>query len=187
MPTGAKGSTYEYYLTEEDMKGDLDMIPLEWLLPNVEVYEQLEEDDEDKDMDFVNLYKSADDAGDISEGSDDGVTVKMWRLSRDTAENCFPASIQEIEEPLLGWARTRKDFFSYPEEQNKKIQGILSKRRGFLAGNTRLLVDLAAVREDALEERINFVQLDNIDRKMDRLTLLNVATQQFLRCVNKES
>ena len=65
--------TTEYQLTEEDMKGDLDMTvredeldekgrPLinwvkrvEWLLPNAEVYEEWEEDEEDEDVDFIDL------------------------------------------------------------------------------------------------------------------------------------
>ena len=58
MPIGGEDSTYEYRLTEQDMEGDLDMTvredvldqkgrtlidwvkPVEWLLPNAEVYEE---------------------------------------------------------------------------------------------------------------------------------------------------
>jgi len=57
MPMGGDDSTSEYRLTEKDMEGDLDMTvreeeldeecrplidwvrPVEWLLPNAEVYE----------------------------------------------------------------------------------------------------------------------------------------------------
>jgi len=30
--------------------------PVEWLLPNAEVYEEWEEDEEDEDVDFIDLY-----------------------------------------------------------------------------------------------------------------------------------
>jgi len=67
MPIGGDDGTCEYRLTEEDMEGDLDMTvredeldekgrplidwvnPVEWLLPNAEVYgeEEIEEDDDE--------------------------------------------------------------------------------------------------------------------------------------------
>jgi len=60
-------------LTEEDREGDLDITvredeldekarplidwvkPVEWLLPNTEVYEEWEENEEDEDVDFIDL------------------------------------------------------------------------------------------------------------------------------------
>jgi len=71
------------------MEGDLDMTvredeldetgrplidwvkPVEWLLPNVEVYEDWEEDEEDEEVDFSNLYESGDKGGNGSEDSDE--------------------------------------------------------------------------------------------------------------------
>ncbi|RPA88739.1 hypothetical protein L873DRAFT_1824119 [Choiromyces venosus 120613-1] len=81
---------------------------------------------------------------------------------------------------------TPKDFFTSPEEQQDSIEHIVSKRRRFLAGNARLLVDLeAATREDAAEQGINLEEMDKIDREMDRLALLNMASQQFPRHIKK--
>ncbi|KAG0128949.1 hypothetical protein HOY82DRAFT_541140 [Tuber indicum] len=108
-------------------------------------------------------------------------------LYGEEAENHFRASTQEIGEWLLGQAMTPKDFFTSPEEQQNNIQHIVSKRRRFLARNARLLVDLeAAAREDDLEQGINLEEMDDIDREMDRLALLNMASQQFPRRVKKE-
>jgi len=71
------------------MEGDLDMTvredelhengrplidwvkPVEWLLPNAEIYEEWEEDAEDEDVEFIDLYESADEGGNGSEGSDE--------------------------------------------------------------------------------------------------------------------
>jgi hypothetical protein len=89
VPIGEEDGTSEYRLTEEDMEGDLDMTvredeldekgrplidwvkPVEWLLPNAEVYEEWEEDEEDEDVDFIDLYESGDEDGNGSEGSDE--------------------------------------------------------------------------------------------------------------------
>jgi len=88
MPIRGEDSTCEYRLTEEDMEGDLDMTvgedelnekarplidcvkPVEWLLPNAEVYEEWEEDEEDAEGDFIDLYVSGDEGGNGSEDSD---------------------------------------------------------------------------------------------------------------------
>ena len=88
MPIGGEDSTSEYRLTEEDMEGYLDMTvredereetcrplidwvkPVEWLLPNAEVYEEWEKYEEDEDVDFVDLYESGDEGGNGSEDSD---------------------------------------------------------------------------------------------------------------------
>ncbi len=89
MPIGGEDRTSEYRLTEEDMAGDLDMTvredeldakgrplidwvkPVEWLLPNSEVYEEWEEDEEDADVDFIDLYESGDEGGNDSEDFDE--------------------------------------------------------------------------------------------------------------------
>ena len=89
MPIGGEDSTSEYRLTEEDMEGDLDMTvredeldekcsplidwvkPVEWLLPNAEVYEEWEQDEEDEDVDFIDQYESGDEGGNGSEDSDE--------------------------------------------------------------------------------------------------------------------
>jgi len=89
MPIGGEDSTSEYRLTEEDMEGDLDMPvredepdekgrplidwvkPVEWLLPNAEVYEEWEEDEEDEHVDFIDLYESGDEGGNSSGDSNE--------------------------------------------------------------------------------------------------------------------
>jgi len=89
MTTGGEDHTSEFRLTVEDMEGDLDMTvredeldekgrplidwvkPVEWLLPNAEVYEEWEEDEEDQDVDFIDLYESDKEDGNSSENSDE--------------------------------------------------------------------------------------------------------------------
>jgi hypothetical protein len=111
----------------------------------------------------------------------------MMEMRRDFDENRFRASTQEIGERLLGRAMTPKDFFSSPEDQQGSIQQIVSKRKRFLAGNARLIVDLeAAAREDAAEQGINLEEMDEIDREMDRLALLNMANMRFSKRVKQE-
>ena len=81
MPIGGDDCTSGYRLTEEDMEGDLDMTvredefdekrrplidwvkPVECLLPNAEVYKEWEEDEEDQDVDFIDIYESGDEGG----------------------------------------------------------------------------------------------------------------------------
>jgi len=81
MPICRDDGTSEYRLMEEDMEGDLDMTvredeldegvrplidwvkPVEWLLPNAEVYQEGEEHEEDEDVDFIDLYESCDEGG----------------------------------------------------------------------------------------------------------------------------
>ena len=88
MTTGGEDPTSEYRLTAEDMEGDLDTTvwqeeldekgrplidwvkPVEWLLPNPEVHEEWEED-EDQDVDFIDLYESGEEDGNGLEDSDE--------------------------------------------------------------------------------------------------------------------
>ena len=167
--------------------------PVEWLLPNAEVYKEWKEDDKNGDVDFIELYESEDENGDGSEDSDDvygeeeneedeegiedieegeeeadedidmtgagetsGLGFGRRRGDVDTAdsassslglyseaaENRFRASIQEIGERLLGRAMTPKDLLTSPEEQQDYIKYIITKRKRFLAGNARLIIDL---------------------------------------------
>ena len=60
------------------------------------------------------------------------------------AEHHFRASTQEIGERLLGWAMTPKDFFTSLEDEQDSIENIVTKRKGFLAENARLIIDLEA-------------------------------------------
>jgi len=89
MPISGENCTSEYRLTEKDMEGDLDLTvredelsekgrpsidwvkPVEWLLPNAEVYEEREEDEEDEDVDFIDLYESGDEGGNSLEDSEE--------------------------------------------------------------------------------------------------------------------
>jgi len=239
MPISRENNTSEYRLMEEDMEGDLDIMVqedeldekgrhlidwvkhVEWLVPNVEVYKEWEEDADDEDVDFINIYESGDEGGngpedsdevcgaeEIDEDDDEDVESEQedvegrqedvegeqeelkggeegdqdvhmtdegetsgtgWgsrrcdlvrpdsasssgRLYGDEAENRFRASKQEIRERLLGQAMTRKDFFTSPEDQQDSIEKIVSKRKPFLVGNARLIIDLdAAPREDTEE------------------------------------
>lgn len=64
--------------------------PVEWPLPNAEVYEEWEEDDENGDVDFIDLYESEDDNGNGSEYSDD--------VYREEENDENKEGIEEIEE-----------------------------------------------------------------------------------------
>ncbi|PUU80227.1 hypothetical protein B9Z19DRAFT_1063619 [Tuber borchii] len=95
MPTGSEDRTSEYLLTVEDMEGDLNITvrkdeldekgrllidlvkPLEWVLPNAEVYEEWEEDEEDQDVDFIDLYESDKEDNNSSEDSDEIYSEEM--------------------------------------------------------------------------------------------------------------
>ncbi|KAG0638460.1 hypothetical protein HOY80DRAFT_1078262 [Tuber brumale] len=106
---------------------------------------------------------------------------------RDSDENRFRASMQEIGEHLLGQAMTPKDFFSCLEDQQDSIVHIVTKRKWFLAGNARLIVDLeATARKDAAEQGINLEEMDEIDCEMDWLVLLNMANMRFTKRVKQE-
>jgi len=101
-------------------------------------------------------------------------------LYGDAAEYRFRASTQEIGERLFGRAMTPKDFFTSPEDQQDSIENIVTKRKRFLAGNARLIIDHeAAAREEAEEQGIDIEEMDRIDREMDRQALLNMASQHF--------
>ncbi len=105
----------------------------------------------------------------------------------DAGEHRFRASTQEIGERLLGRAMTPKDFFTSPEDQQDSIENIVTKRKRFLAGNARLIIDLeAAAREDAEEQGIDLQEMDRIDHEMDRRALLNMASQHFPHRVKQE-
>jgi len=87
MPIGGDDGAPEYRLTEEDMECDWDMLvqeyeldekgrplidwvkPVDWLLPNAEVYKEWEEDEEDEDVNFIDLYEPGDKGDNGSEDS----------------------------------------------------------------------------------------------------------------------
>jgi len=216
--------------------------PVEWLLPNAEVYQEWDEDEEDEDIDCIDLYESGNEGGNGLEDSDEvyreeeideddkedvegeqddmegeqeeveggeggvddvymteegetsgsGWGSRMRHLGRpdsassscglygDVAEHRFRASTHEIRERLLGRAMTPKDFFTSREDQQNSIENIVTKRKRFLAGNARLIIDLeAAAREDAEEQGIDIEEIDRIDREMNRQALINMASQHF--------
>jgi len=79
------------------------------------------------------------------------------------------------------------DVFTNPEDQQDSIENIVTKRKRFLAGNARLVINLeAAAREDAEQQGIDIEEMDRIDREMDRQALLNMASQHFPHCVKHE-
>ena len=97
----------------------------------------------------------------------------------------FHANTQACGEWLLGWAMTAKDFFTSPEDQQDSIKTIVTKRKGFVAGNPSLIIDIeAATREEAEEQGIDIEAMDRIDSEIDRQAFLNIASQDFLHCVN---
>jgi len=108
-------------------------------------------------------------------------------LYGDAAEHGFRASTQVIGERLLGRGMTPKDFLTSLEDQRDSIENIVTKRKRFLAGNARLIIDLqAAAREDAEEQGIDIEEMDRIDREMDRQAVLNMASEHFPHRVKQE-
>jgi len=121
MPIGAEDSTSEYRLTEEDMEGDLDMPvredeldekgrplidwvkPVEWLLPNAEVYEEWEEDEEDEDGDFIDLYESGDEGGNGSEDSDEVYGEEEIDEEDEEDVEGEQEDVEGEQEDLEGW------------------------------------------------------------------------------------
>jgi len=82
---------------------------------------------------------------------------------------------------------TPKDDFTSLEDQQDSIENIVTKRKRFLAGNARLIIDLeAAGREHAGEQGIDIEEMDRIDREIDRQTLLNMTSQHFPHSVKQE-
>ena len=108
-------------------------------------------------------------------------------LYGDAADHCFSASTQQIGQRLLGRAMTPKDFFTSPEDQQDRIENIVTKRKCFLAGNSRLIIDLeAAAREDAEVQGIDIEEIDRIDSEIDRQALLNMPSQHFPHRVKQD-
>jgi len=120
MPIGGEDSTSEYRLTEKDREGDLDMTvredeldekdrplinwvkPVEWLLPNAEVYEEWEEDEEDEDVDFIDRYESRDEGGNGSEDSDE--VYGEEEIDEDDEED-----VEGEQEEVEGWEECDDD------------------------------------------------------------------------------
>jgi len=126
MPIGADDATSEYRLMEEDMEGDLNMTvwedeldekgrplidwgkPVEWLLPNAEVYEEWEEDEEDEDVDFIDLYVSGDKGGNGSEDSDE--VYGEEEIDEDDHED-----VEGEQEDVEGWEEGDDDVHMIDE------------------------------------------------------------------------
>jgi len=88
IPISGDHGSSEDRLTKQDMEGDLKMTvrederdekggplihgvkPLEWFLPNVEVYGEWEGDEQDDDVDIIDLYVAGDEGGNGSDNSD---------------------------------------------------------------------------------------------------------------------
>jgi len=166
-----------------------------------EIDEEDEEDVEGEEEDMDGWEAGDDDVHMTNEGetSGSGLGSTMRDLGRpdsasssgglygDAADHRFRASTQEIGERLLGWSMTPKDFLTSPEDQPDSMENIVTKRKRFLAGNARLIIDLeAAAREDAEEQGIDSEEMDGIDGEMDRQALLNMASQQFPHRVKQE-
>jgi len=108
-------------------------------------------------------------------------------LYSNAARDLFPPSTQDIGEQLLWWAMTLMDFFTIPEDQQDNIANIVPKRKGFLAGNARLIIDLQiGAMEDAAEQGIDIEERDRIDREIDRQALRYMASQHFPHAVKHE-
>jgi len=121
MPIGRELSPSEYRLTEEDMEGDLEMTvredelaekgrplidwvkPAEWLLPNAEVYEGWEEDEEDEDVNPIALYESGDEDGNGSADSDE--VYGEEEIDEDDKEDVEgeEEEVESEQEDLEGW------------------------------------------------------------------------------------
>jgi len=142
---------------------------------------------EDEDVDMTGMEES-DPFNLGGRGAPMGQASPSSQLcSEDASQRRFRASTQEIGERFLGRAMTPKDFFVSPEDQQDSLEDIANKRRRYLAGNARLILDLeAAAREDAEEQGINLEEMDRIDRELERLALLNAANQKVPRYVKQE-
>jgi len=70
--------------------------PVEWLLPNAEVYEEWEEDEEDGDVDFIDLYESGDEGGNGLEDSDEAYGEE--EIDEDEEKD-----VEGEEEDVEGW------------------------------------------------------------------------------------
>jgi len=139
MPMGGEDSTSEYRLMEEDMEGDLDMTvredeldekgtPLidrvkhvELLLPNAEVYEQWEDDKENDDVDFIDLYESGNKGGNGSEDSDE-VCVEEENDEEDAED------LEGEQEDVEGWEKGDDDVHMTDEGETSG-SGLASRLR----------------------------------------------------------
>jgi len=73
------------------------------------------------------------------------------------------------------------------EDQQASIENIVTTRKGFLAGNSRLILHLeAGSRQDAEEQGIDIEEMDRIDREIDWEAFLNMASQHFSHGVKQE-
>ena len=117
-------STSEYRLTDEDMEGDLDMTvledeldkkgrplidwvkPVEWLLPNAEVNEEWEEDE---DVDFIDLYESGDEGGNGSEDSNEVYGEEEIDEDNNKDVEGEEEDMESEQDDLEGWEEVDDD------------------------------------------------------------------------------
>ncbi|KAG0644132.1 hypothetical protein HOY80DRAFT_1030973 [Tuber brumale] len=185
MFTAAAHYTSDFWLMEHDMEGNLDMTSIKSLLPNAEVYEGWEEGKEGENVDFVDLYGSADGVSNSWEDCD-----RVYREEEeDTEEEEVLSWIfikSEDEDIQLEWAMSSKDWFASTEDQQDWIAPIVTNRNQLLAKNAHLMIDLeAAVWEATVEQVINLKEMDKIKRDNDPLVLLNVDDMRFTKGVKK--
>jgi len=82
---------------------------------------------------------------------------------------------------------TPNAFFTSPEDQQDSIENIVTKRKRFLDGNARLVIDLKpSAREDAEDQGIEIEGMHRIDREMDWQALFNMASQHIPHRVKQE-
>ncbi|KAG0643485.1 hypothetical protein HOY80DRAFT_997743 [Tuber brumale] len=162
MLTAAADCTSDFWLTEHYIKGDLDMTVREEELNEKKVYEDWGEGEEDEDVDFVDLYRSASRDGNGSEDSD-----RIY--GEEEREEEEEEAMEQEEEGQEG---------EKEEEEEKVLSGTFIKskdedidmmeKKRFLAGNAHLIIDLeAATMEDAVEQGIKLEEMDEIDSEMD--------------------
>ena len=132
LPRSGDNSTSEYRLTKENMEADLDMKgreeeldekgrslidqvkPVEWLLPNTEVYGEWEENEEDEDVDLIDLYESGDEGGNGSEDSDE--VYGEEEIAEDDDED-----VEGEQEDVEGWEEGDDDVHMTDEGETSGL------------------------------------------------------------------
>ncbi|PUU79256.1 hypothetical protein B9Z19DRAFT_1125531 [Tuber borchii] len=120
------------------------------------IYEREEEEEvmeDDGDNDQNDNYQWNGEQEHSSHNLNQSHSISSTRgLYVHAAENCFWGSTQEIGERLLGWAMTPKDFLISPEDQQDRMEDIITKRTRLFAGNAHLIIDLEKAARDDTEE-----------------------------------
>jgi len=77
--------------------------PVEWLLPNAEVYEEWEEDAEDKEVNFMDQYKSGDEGGNGSEDCDEVYGAEEIDKEDDEDVEGEQDDVKGEQDDMEGW------------------------------------------------------------------------------------